>query len=148
MPQYQPGQHQAELAPGLWAEPSSGVVLPVGVGLASTGRRIGGYFLEIGLAIITLGVGYLVWSLIVWARGQTPGMQVLNMRCYRAEEHRVAGWGWMFMRQVVGNLIYFITFDIAFLVSCFMLVSRADRRTIADLIAGTVVLYDPNGLLR
>jgi uncharacterized RDD family membrane protein YckC len=29
-----------------------------------------------------------------------------------------------------------------------MLVSRADRRTIADLIAGTVVLYDPNGLLR
>lgn len=131
-----------------WANPQAAGLFPPGVELASTGRRIGGFFMEILLAIVTLGIGYFIWSLIVWARGQTPGKQVLKMRCYRVENQRVANWGWMLLRQVVGGIIYEFTFYIAFIVSGFMLVGRSDRRTIQDFIAGTVVLYDPNGVIR
>ena len=42
-------------------------------------RRLGAYFLEVGLVLITLVVGYLIWLLIVMARGQTPGKQLLGL---------------------------------------------------------------------
>ena len=40
---------------------------------ASIQHRFGQYLLEFGLLIVTLGVGYLVWFLIILGQGQTPG---------------------------------------------------------------------------
>ena len=39
---------------------------------ASPGRRLGGYLLEYVLAIVTLGIGWIVWFIVVAPRGQTP----------------------------------------------------------------------------
>jgi uncharacterized RDD family membrane protein YckC len=128
--------------------PASGSPFPPGVMMASAGRRIGGFFMEFLLAVVTLGIGYLIWTLIVWARGQTPGKQVLKMRCYRVADQRSAHWGWMFLRQFVAGVIYQVSAGVLFLVSAIMLVARQDRRTIPDFIAGTVVLYDPDGAMR
>ena len=38
---------------------------------ASPGRRLGGYLLEYVLAIVTLGIGWIVWFIVVAPRGQT-----------------------------------------------------------------------------
>ncbi|MCL2780393.1 MAG: RDD family protein [Actinomycetia bacterium] len=141
-----PGAAGWPLPPGTHYDPSSDMVLPNGVEVASPGRRIGGYFLEIGLAIITLGVGYVVWDLIVWARGQTPGKQVLHMRCMRIHDHRPANWGWMAMRQIVGGIVESIFAIFTFTVSSIMMIASRDHRAIHDHIAGTVVLHDPNGV--
>ena len=73
--------------------PLSHAVLPPGVELASIGRRIGAFFLSIVLSIITLGIGYVIWGLIVWGRGTTPALQVLGMRCWKPETSRPATWG-------------------------------------------------------
>jgi len=137
---YQPSPASYGLPPGTYLDPASGVVLPNGVTLASKGRRIGGFVLEILLFIVTLAIGYLIWMLIAWARGQTPGKQVLHMRCYRPESRSDAGWWYMFLRQFVGAVINQITFGVVFLVSVIMLIARKDNRTIPDLIAGTVVI--------
>lgn len=126
----------------------SGSYFPPGVMMASSGRRIGGFFMEMLLALVTLGIGYFIWMLIVWGRGQTPGKQVLHMRCYRVADQRSAHWGWMLLRQFVGGVMYELSAGILFLVSAIMLVAREDRRTLPDFIAGTVVLYDPNGAMR
>lgn len=104
--------------------------------------------MEILLYFVTLAIGYFVWTLIVWGQGQTPGKQVLGMRCYRLDDRKTAHWGWMFLRQVVGGFLYSLTGGILFLVSCFMLVLRKDRRTVQDLLAGTVVVHDKDGRLR
>ena len=76
--------------------PESGSVPPDPLSmLASKGRRFGAYLLEIPLTIVTLGIGYIIWMLIVWARGQTPAKQLLKMRVVRLEERRAAtGDGW------------------------------------------------------
>src|SRR5438445_9163006 len=100
-----PGYADPSPAPGLYLDPSSGLQLPEGVQLASIGRRIGAYFLAIPLAIVTLGIGYVIWGLIVWGRGQTPALQVLGMRCWRPETNRVATWGWMALRDIIGRLV-------------------------------------------
>jgi uncharacterized RDD family membrane protein YckC len=124
----------------------SGLNLPGGVELASVGRRIGAFFLAFPLFIVTLGIGYLIWGVVVWARGQTPALQVLGMRCWRPDTGRVAGWGWMALREIVGRFIEGLFFVIA-IVSFVLMAASRERRSLHDLIAGTVVLRDPNKVL-
>jgi hypothetical protein len=88
---YSDGQSPPGGAPaGMYIDHASALVLPQGVQLAPVGRRIGAWFLSILLAIVTLGIGYVIWGLIVWGRAQTPALQVLGMRCWRPETGRVA----------------------------------------------------------
>ena len=138
----------AAIPSGMYLDQESGLALPNGTVLASSGRRIGAFFLAIPLSIITLGIGYLIWGLIVWGNGQTPALQVLGMRCWRPEDRRVATFWWMALREVVGRLIDGILWVITELVSFIFMLSRPDRRTLHDLIAGTVVLHDPDNVLR
>ena len=132
---------------GLYTDQQSGLLLPQGTVLANPGRRIGAYFLAFPLIVITLGIGYLIWGLIVWANGQTPALQVLGMRCYRPEDNRVAGFGWMALREIVGGILEAILWIITSLISFIFMLTRPDRRTLHDLVAGTVVLHDPNKVL-
>jgi uncharacterized RDD family membrane protein YckC len=131
----------------MYIDQVSGLTLPFGVELASAGRRIGAFFLSIPLSIITLGIGYFVWGLIVWGRGQTPALQVLGMRCWRPETGRVAGWGWMALREIIGRFVEGILSIITLLLSLILMLTSKERKCLHDLIAGTVVLRDPNKVL-
>ena len=131
----------------MYLDQASGLLLPQGVVLAGTGRRIGAFFLSIVLAILTLGIGYLIWGLVAWGRGQTPALQVLGMRCWRPETNRVAGFGWMALREIVGRFVEGLLSLLTLLASFVLMMSRRDRKSLHDLIAGTVVLHDPNKLL-
>ena len=86
------GEYPATAVPqGMYFDQESGLAFPDGTVLAPVGRRIGAWFLAIPLVIVTLGIGYIVWGLIIWGDGQTPALQVLGMRCWRPETNRVAG---------------------------------------------------------
>ncbi|MGE5135182.1 MAG: RDD family protein [Gemmatimonadota bacterium] len=132
---------------GMYIHQESGLILPEGVQLASIGRRVGAYFLAIPLSIVTLGIGYIVWGLIVWGRGQTPALQVLGMRCWRPDDGRVASWGWMALREIVGRIAEGILSIITLLLSFILMVTSKERKSLHDLVAGTVVLYDPDKIL-
>jgi uncharacterized RDD family membrane protein YckC len=140
------GQHGGQPVPqGMYSDQQSGLVLPQGTQLAPVGRRIGAYFLSIPLAIITLGIGYVIWGLIVWGNGQTPAQQVLGMRCWRPEENKVPGFWWMALREV----IYAVEAGTALLwvPSLAIMCSVRERKAIHDYVAGTVVVLDPNKVL-
>jgi uncharacterized RDD family membrane protein YckC len=122
-------------------------MLPEGTQLAGYGRRIGAYFLAFPLTIVTLGVGYIIWGLIVWGRGQTPTYQVLAMRCWRPETGRVANWWWMALREIVGSLVESLLGVVTEALSLILFLATRQRRTLHDLVAGTVVLHDPNRVL-
>jgi len=132
---------------GMYVDPSSGLALPQGVELASVGRRIGAWFLAIPLAIVTLGIGYIIWGLIVWGRGQTPALQVLGMRCWVPEEQHPARWWRMALREIVGRFVEGILSIITLIVSFVLMVTSKERKSLHDLIAGTIVVYDPNKVI-
>jgi uncharacterized RDD family membrane protein YckC len=120
---------------------------PPGYRIASPGKRLGEYLLEVLLAIVTLVIGWLIWSLIVWGRGQTPAKQVLGMRVYTIADRRPAGWGRMALREVVVRwiLVGFVsaaTAGLGFIVAS-LLVLNTNRQTLWDLIAQTVVVDEP-----
>ena len=142
------GQYPAAAVPqGMYVDQMSGLLLPDGTELASVGRRIGAWFLAIPLAIVTLGIGYIIWGLIVWGNGQTPALQVLGMRCWRPETNRVAGFWWMALREIAGRLIEGILSFISLITSFVLMVAGRERKALHDWIAGTVVLHDPNKVL-
>ena len=142
------GQYPAAAIPqGMYVDQMSGLLLPEDTELASVGRRIGAYFLAIPLAIVTLGIGYIIWGLIVWGNGQTPALQVLGMRCWRPETNRVAGFWHMALREIVGRLAEVILGIITELTSFVLFVAGKEHKALHDWIAGTVVLHDPNKVL-
>jgi uncharacterized RDD family membrane protein YckC len=142
------GAQQPVVAPqGMYYEPNSGLLLPEGVQLASVGRRIGAYFLSIVLIVVTLGIGYLIWGLIAWGKGRSPAFQVLGLRCWKPADGRVAEWGSMALRDIIGTIAQGILSVITLLVSFILFLSGKQHKTIPDLVAGTVVLYDPNKVL-
>lgn len=117
--------------------------LPAGVTLAPVGRRIGAYFLSALLAVVTLGIGYVIWGLIVWGRGTTPALSVLKMRCLKVDTGQNATFGTMAVREIVGRILEGILGVITGAVSLILFLTRPDRRSLHDLVGGTVVVYDP-----
>jgi uncharacterized RDD family membrane protein YckC len=134
-------------SPGMYYDPESGLTLPQGVQLATVGRRIGAFFLAIPLAIGTLFIGYVIWGLIVWGRGQTPTQQVLKMRCWRPETNRNAGWGWMALREIIGGILESVLSIFTQVLSFILMVVGKERKCLRDHVAGTVVLHDPHNIL-
>jgi uncharacterized RDD family membrane protein YckC len=131
---------------GTYLDQASGLALPQGLHLATPGRRIGAYFLALPLFFVTLGIGYAIWGLIVWGNGQTPALQVLGMRCWKPENGCVPGWGTMALRETIGRFVESILLITA-LLSFILMLTRPDRRCIHDLVAGTVVVHDPDKTL-
>ena len=112
--------------------------------LATPARRLGQYALDVLLAIVTLFIGWLIWSLIIWGRSQTPGMQILHIRTIRKDTLEDASYGTMALREVVGRwlivgLIASIFFPAALVLDCMLLWDK-DRQQLWDKIAGTTVV--------
>lgn len=145
-----PGQYgypPAPSAPYGGYVPGSTLMLPPGVTLAPVGRRIGAYFLAIPLAIITLGIGYLIWGLVVWGKGTTPALSVLGMKVWRLDTNRPATFGTMALREIIGRIVDGILSFITLIISFVMFVSSEHRQALHDKIASTTVVYDPNKVL-
>jgi uncharacterized RDD family membrane protein YckC/RNA polymerase subunit RPABC4/transcription elongation factor Spt4 len=122
--------------------------LPDGIVLSPAGRRLGGVLLDGLLIVCTLVIGWVIWTLVVWAQGQTPGKQLLGMRVVRLDTRTYAGWGKMFLRDFVGKLLVamvssLIPFIGGVIADCWLLWDK-DRQELWDKIAGTIVVNDPD----
>ncbi|MBU9721274.1 MULTISPECIES: RDD family protein [Bacillaceae] len=84
---------------------------------------------------------YYIILPVVWY-GYTLGKRAVGVRIARVDGEKV-GLGTMLLRDIVGGLVYIITFGIGLIVSAFMVGLREDKRSIHDFIAGTYVTYNP-----
>lgn len=120
--------------------------------LSSPGRRLGGYILEVILIVLTLGIGWLAWTVFVTAsQGQTPAKKLLHMRVVKIQSHKVAGWGEMFLREVIykfatGVLITLFTFGLGVILYAWLLWDRNGQQ-LWDKMGATIVVDDPNDQL-
>lgn len=156
-PQPQPGMYGGPQQPlayggpmmhvpdGMHVDQATGMVIPNGTEVASVGRRIGAYFLGALLAIVTLGIGYIIWGLIEWSNGRTPVQRVLGMRCYKSPEARTFGWGDMFLREFVYFACSII--GIVQIANFIVFLANSKRQGFHDMASGCTVLHDPNKVL-
>lgn len=129
--------------PGMHVDPASGLILPQGVQLASRGRVAAAWFLGLLLFSVTLGIGYVTWSLFAWGDGRTPAQRILSLRCWLPVPRRVAGRKQTALRQITG---FFLNGQL--LSGLFLWLASNDLRSVGDVFADTVILHDPDGMLR
>jgi uncharacterized RDD family membrane protein YckC len=128
--------------PGMYFDHKSGLTLPQGMQPRSMGRVVAAYTVGVLLFIVTLGIGYIVWSLVTWGHGQTPAQRLFSLRCWRPETGRPASRGLMALRQASGLL-----FNGELLAGVFISLIQPARTSVGDYVVGTVVLHDPDDAL-
>jgi uncharacterized RDD family membrane protein YckC len=111
--------------------------------LVTPAGRLCALLLDLLLAVVTLGAGWLIWSLVAWRHGQTPAKQLMGHVVADATTGRPLGWGRMALRELVvrallGTVLGLVTFGVYALADAFMACS-AGHRTLHDRLAGSVV---------
>lgn len=116
-----------------------------GPALVPAGGRLGGLLLEVLLVMVTLWIGWFLWSMITWSDGQTPAKKLLGHVVADPGSGAAFGWGQMAVRELcvkglLGWILNVFTFGIYFWADAFL--CFGDRqRTLHDRMAQSVVRY-------
>ena len=112
--------------------------------LATIQARLGSFMLDLGLMVVTLFVGWVIWNLYTWKTGQTPAKRLLKQVVVDANTGEVFSWSRMALREfavkgAAGNIAGGASNGITFVIDS-VFVFREDRRTVHDLIVGSKVI--------
>src|SRR5438046_435331 len=107
-----------------------------GIRLSTAGKRLGAHLLDLLLSIVTLGIGWLVWTFVTYKDGQTPAKKLLRMRTINLRSAQPATWGGMFVREFLAKtIVSFFTLGIG----CLWLLWDNNNQNLYDKMVGTVV---------
>ena len=112
--------------------------------LASPQARLGAYLVDIGLAIVTLFIGWLIWSFFTWQTGQTPAKRLMKQVVVSTKTEQPFTFMQMLLREAVvkwvaGGLASSASNGITWVVDS-LFIFRDDRRTVHDLIVSSKVI--------
>ncbi|HVV30510.1 MAG TPA: RDD family protein [Mycobacteriales bacterium] len=111
--------------------------------LAGPWRRFGAFWLNIVLVIVTLVIGWIVWSLVVWKEGRTPAFQVLHMRSIHSETGQPINWAHSAIRNFLTyGLLFGLFAGIPRLVGSFWVFGEK-RQALWDMMNKTYVVHEP-----
>lgn len=116
-----------------------------GPALVSAGGRLGALLLEGLLILMTLWIGWFIWSMFTWADGQTPAKKLLGHVVADAHSGAAFDWGRMALREfcvkgLLGWVLNVCSFGIYFWIDAFMCLGDR-QRTLHDRMANSVVRY-------
>ncbi len=112
--------------------------------LASPQARLGAYLVDIGLAIVTLFIGWLIWSFFTWQYGQTPAKRLMKQVVVSTKTEQPFTFMQMLLREGVvkafaGGIASSASNGITWVVDS-LFIFREDRRTVHDLIVSSKVI--------
>jgi hypothetical protein len=113
--------------------------------LVTAGGRFGALLLDGLLMLVTLGIGWIVWSLFTWSDGQSPAKKLLGHVVADPITGAAFDWGRMALREfcikgLLGWVLNLVSFGIYAWVDAFMCLSDR-QRTLHDRMANSVVRY-------
>ena len=121
-----------------------------GLPFATPLHRFGSAILEMVLAIVTFGIGWLIWWLILIGQGLTPARQILGLRIVNSITMQPVSNSQVFLR---GFVVYFLAFSAlssalslllfgagwVFTIVSALLVFRSSHQTLWDQMTRTTV---------
>lgn len=122
--------------------------LPRSVTLTSVSKKFASTLLELALLVLTLGVGWCLWALMVSWKGQTPARHVLGTRVVSARDGRPLGIGGMiFDRGIFGSLVQLLSIVLTLSFTAFIPIWDDRNQTVCDKMSGSIVVNDRDQLL-
>ena len=113
--------------------------------LTEKSRRFIAMLLEAVLVIVTLVIGWLIWSVILWQKGQSPAKSIMKMRVIKLDQGRAANIGEMALRELVGKWLLSIIPFWYIINGVVLLVDKDQSQCLWDKLAGSTVIDDPDG---
>jgi uncharacterized RDD family membrane protein YckC len=127
---------------------TGGPLLPAGVTVSSKGRRFGAYLLDTLLLVITCGIGWIVWQLVILGKATTPGKSLLGMRMVSVDTGRPLTATETAFRELVWKFVIgSVTSSISTIVGGIMLLaSDPPPQAWWDRVSKSVVVNDPGNV--
>jgi len=112
--------------------------------LATPMSRLGASILDAILFLMTLGIGWIIWSAVVWAKGTTPAHSILKQFVVDESTGKTFTWGRMFLREFVIKFLLtwvlgLVLFGIYGIVDSLFIIQKS-RQTIHDRICSSIVV--------
>lgn len=124
---------------------AGGVGLPAGVTSANPWLRLGAYFVEGILMLVTLGIGWIIWAAMIAGNGQTPAKKIMGLRVIDSSTIRPVGMGKMFwMRGLVAGFVAGIAIPITLGILLLMPFWDKRNQNLWDKISSSYVVSDPD----
>lgn len=121
---------------GSFAAP--GAVVPV-----SVGTRVGATLLDVLLMIVTLGIGWLIWAVVLLKDSTSPAKKMMGLVIVDVNTGAPATMTQMVLREIVGKWVLGSVTGVVALASFVMLFVTPNRQAVWDYIGTSTVVRRP-----
>jgi len=115
-----------------------GAVVPV-----SVGTRVGATLLDVLLMIVTLGIGWLIWAVVLLKDSTSPAKKMMGLVIVDVNTGAPATMTQMVLREIVGKWVLGSVTGVVTLASFVMLFVTPNRQAVWDYIGTTTVVRRP-----
>ncbi|MGA0863967.1 MAG: RDD family protein [Ilumatobacteraceae bacterium] len=104
------------------------------------GVRFGAFALDVLLAIVTCGIGWLIWSIVLWQQSTSPAKKMLGLRVVDLSTGAPATMQQMLLREGLGKIVIGTITGILPLVSGVLILVTPSRQGVWDYLSKTTVV--------
>jgi uncharacterized RDD family membrane protein YckC len=104
------------------------------------GTRVGASLLDVLLMIVTLGIGWLVWAVVLLKQSTSPAKKMMGLVVADVNTGAPATMTQMVLREIVGKWVLGSVTGIVTLASFVMLFVTPNRQAVWDYIGTTTVV--------
>ncbi|MSO15780.1 MAG: RDD family protein [Ilumatobacteraceae bacterium] len=113
----------------------SASVVPCG-----NGTRLWATVLDGLLFIVTCGIGWLIWDIVLWQQSTSPAKKMLNLKIVDLNTGAPASMQQMLLREVLGKIILStVTSGVSTLIGAVLILVVPSRQGVWDYISKTTV---------
>ena len=124
--------------PSAGSSVTPGAVVPV-----SVGTRVGATLLDLLLMIVTLGIGWLIWAVVLLKDSTSPAKKMMGLVIVDVNTGAPATMTQMVLREIVGKWVLGSVTGVVTLASFVMLFVTPNRQAVWDYIGTTTVVRRP-----
>ena len=114
-----------------------------GVVPCGNGTRLWATILDGLLFIVTCGIGWLIWSIVLWQQSTSPAKKMLKLKIVDLNTGAPASMVQMLLREVLGKIVLStVTSGLTTLVGAVLILVVPSRQGVWDYISKTTVVRE------
>ena len=113
-----------------------------GVVPCGNGVRFGALLLDSLLFVVTCGIGWLIWDIVLWQQSTSPAKKMLNLKIVDINTGAPASMVQMLLREGLGKIVLSAITGIVGIVSAILILVVPSRQGVWDYISKTTVVRE------
>ena len=113
-----------------------------GVVPCGNGVRFGALLLDSLLFVVTCGIGWLIWNIVLWQQSTSPAKKMLNLKIVDINTGAPASMVQMLLREGLGKIVLSAITGIVGIVSAILILVVPSRQGVWDYISKTTVVRE------